>query len=134
MKKIEAVISERALQSVRDLLMAEKRDVVVSEVRAEHDRGRTLNYRGIAYHGNEPRLKIEIVVSDAVAMSVVHEILTASRGLDSSDQRVALSQVENVKSIGITKLDHQPGSAGPVETVKKAGAPLPAPSRSGRAI
>ncbi|HEY2485042.1 MAG TPA: P-II family nitrogen regulator, partial [Candidatus Binataceae bacterium] len=91
MKKIETVITERVFQTVRDLLMAEGRDVVVSEVRAEHDRGHTLNHRGIAYHGYESRLRIETVVSDSEAMSVVHAILTASRGLDSTDHGVAVS-------------------------------------------
>jgi len=118
MKKIVTVISERAFQSVRDLLMAEGRDIVVFEVRAEHDRGHTLNYRGMAYHGYESRLKIETLVSDAEAMSVVDEILTVSRGLDSPDHKGGLSKVENVQSIGISELDHQPASAAPAETVK----------------
>jgi len=104
MKKIETIIRERAFQSVRDLLISEGRDIVVSEVRAEHERGHVLIYRGTAYNGCESRLKIETVVSDAEAMPLVHEILTASRGLDSTDPGTALSNVENVQSIGITKL------------------------------
>ena len=104
MKKIETIIRERAFQSVRDLLISEGRDIVVSEVTAEHERGHVLIYRGTAYNGCESRLKIETVVSDAEAMPLVHEILTASRELDSTDPGTALSNVENVQSIGITKL------------------------------
>jgi nitrogen regulatory protein PII len=74
----------------------------VSEVRAEHDGGRTLLYRGVAYHGYESRLKIETLVPDSDAMPVVHAILSASRALDSLDHTVAVSPVENVQSIGIT--------------------------------
>jgi nitrogen regulatory protein PII len=131
MKKIETVISERAFETVRNLLMAEGRDLVVSDVRAEHDRGHTLSYRGITYHGYEPRLKIETVVSDSEAMSVVHAILTVSRGSDLPDHEVAVSHVENVLSIGITKLDHQPGTAISA-AVKNAGTRLPEPSRYAR--
>jgi nitrogen regulatory protein PII len=133
MKKLETVITERVFQTVRDLLVAEGRDVVVSEVRAYHERGHTLNYRGIAYHGYESRLKIETVVSDSEAMSVVHAILTASRGLDSTDHGVAVSQIEHVQSIGITKLDSQRGSAAP-PTLKNTRTPLPETSRYRRAV
>ena len=105
MKKMETVICERVFQTVRDLLMNQGRDIVVSEVRAEHHGGRTLNHRGIAYHGHESRLQIETIVSDSEAMSVVHAILTASRDFDSADHEVGVSRVENVQSIGITKLE-----------------------------
>jgi len=95
MKKIETVISERVFQTIRDLLMSQGRDMVVSEVRAEHDGGPTLNYRGVvAYHGYESRLKIETEVSDPEAMSVVQAILTAARGVDSTDRTVAVPHVK----------------------------------------
>src|SRR5262245_41959129 len=100
MKKIETVIRERVFQTVRDLLMNQGRDILVSEVRAEHHGGRTPNHRGIAYHGQDSRLQIETIVSDSEAMSVVHAILTASRGFDSTDHEVGVSRVENVQSIG----------------------------------
>jgi nitrogen regulatory protein PII len=106
MKKIETVISQLAFQSVRDLLMAEGRNIVVSEVRAEHERECTLDYRGMAHPDYAPLLKIETVVSDPEAMSVVHAILSVSRSSDSADHRPALSHLENVRSIGVTKLDH----------------------------
>lgn len=133
MKKIETVISARAFQTIRDLLIAQRRDIVVSEVSAEHDGGRPLLYRGVAYHGYESRLKIETLVSDSDAMPVVHAILSASRALDSPDHTVAVSPVENVLSIGITKLQNQPGAAAPA-IVKKARAPLPELSRYARAV
>ena len=104
MKKIETIINEHAFQSVRHLLISEGRDIVVSEVRAEHDRKHILTYRGIAYDSYESRLKIETVVSDAEAMPLVHEILTVARESDYTDAETALSNVENVQSIGITKL------------------------------
>lgn len=107
---------------------------MVSEINTQHEGGRTLNYPGIAYRGHESRLKIETVVPDSDEMRVVHVILLASRGLDSPDHTVAVSPVENVQAIGITKLQNQPGSSPPVETGKNAGAPLPEPSRYGRAV
>jgi len=128
MKKIETIINEHAFQSVRDLLISEGRDIVVSEVRAEHDRKHILTYRGIAYDSYESRLKIETVVSDAEAMPLVHEILTVARESDSTDAETALSNVENVQSIGITKLTAN--RAQPLPRGRDdARAPLPEPSR-----
>ena len=133
MKKIETVITERVFQTVRDLLMAQGRDLVVSEVTADHDRGHTLNYRGVAYYGYESRLKIETVVADSEAMSVVHAILTASRGLDSTDRGVTVSHLEHVQSIGVTKLDNQPDPA-TSPTLKNTRTPLPETSGYRRAV
>lgn len=132
MKKIETVISERAFLAVCELLMAQGHDIAVSEVR-EHDRGCTLHYRRIAYRSYETRLKIETVVADADAMSVVHAILTTSPGLDPADSTVDLSPLKNVLSIAIMKLENQPGSVIP-EIVKNATTPLPGPSQHAPAV
>ena len=131
MKKVETVISERAFLAVCELLMAQGHDIAVSEVR-EHNLGRA-HYRGIAYRSYETRLKIETVVADADAMSVVHAILTTSPGLDRADPTVDLSPLKNVLSIAIMKLENPPGSVIP-EIVKNATTPLPGPSQHAPAV
>jgi nitrogen regulatory protein PII len=109
MKKVEAVINQRAFQAVRELLIAQGHEIIVSEVvSADHGGGRTLHYRGVEYHRDEERLKIETVVHDADAMPVARSILSVSSGLDSSEHTVSVSHLENVLSIGITKLENQP--------------------------
>jgi nitrogen regulatory protein PII len=133
MKKIETVINESAFQAIRDLLTAQGHDILVSEVRTEHGVGRTLHYRGVVYNGCETRLKIETVVRDSDAMPVVQAILSATRALDSKDHKVAVSHVETVQSIGITKLESPPGSVTP-GIVKSAGTPVPKPSQYTRAL
>jgi nitrogen regulatory protein PII len=133
MKKVETVINECAFQAIRDLLMAQGHDILVSEVRAEQGGGRTLHHRGVVYNGCETRLRIETVVPDSDAMPVVQAILSATRRLDSKDHKVAVSHVETVQSIAITKLESPTGSVTPA-IVKSAGAPLPKLSQYTRAL
>ena len=112
MKKVEAVIDHRVFQPIRELLVANGHELVVSEIAsANQTGGHTLHYRGIAYHGDESRLKLEIAVPDSEAMPVAHAILTLAHELDSTDHMVSVSHLESVLSIGITKLDNEPASA-----------------------
>lgn len=114
MKKVEAVIDHRVFQPIRELLVANGHELTVSDVAsAQRTGGRTLHYRGVAYHGDESRLKIEVAVSDDEAMSVAHAILTLAHELDSMDHLVSVSHLESVLSIGIAKLETQPASATP---------------------
>jgi len=131
MKKIATIINECALEAIRDLLMAQAHDIPVSEVRNEHSEVRSLCYRGVAHHGCEKRVKIETLVPDSDAMLVVHAILSVSRRLDSN--HVAVSHLETVQSMAITKLEGEPNSATPA-IVKRAGVPFPKPSQYACAI
>ena len=111
MKKVEAVIDQRVFQPIRELLVANGHELVVSEVGSvDHNKGCTLQYRGIAYHRDESRLKLEMVVPDSEAMQVAHAILTLAHELDSTDHTVSVSHLESVLSIGISKLDTEPAS------------------------
>jgi nitrogen regulatory protein PII len=129
MKKIEAVINHRVFQPIRDLLVGNGHELVVSEVAsADQSGGRTLRYRGVAYSGDELRLKIEIVVSDSEAIPVAHAILSLAHELDSTDHTVSLSHLESVLSIGISKLG--PGPA----TTNAQIPPRPHPAQHARHI
>ena len=111
MKKVEAIVDHRVFQPIRELLVRNGHELVVTDVAsADHTRGHMLQYRGIAYHGDESRLKLEIVVPDSEAMSVAHAILTMAHELDSTDHTVSVFHLESVLAIGISRLDTEPAS------------------------
>jgi len=109
MKKVEAIVNQHAFQEVRELLLAQGHEIVVSEVLSANGAGgRSLHYRGVEYRADETRLKIETVVPDADAMRVAHSILSVSHRVGSTEDAVSISHLENVLSIGITNLETQP--------------------------
>jgi nitrogen regulatory protein P-II 1 len=109
MKKIEAILSPHIVEEVSDLLVARGcYDIVVSGVKSNPSNGgRPMRYRGIAYMGDIPKLKLETIVADGDAMATAHAILTASQNGNASKQTVSVSALEAVVSIGVSKLDDQ---------------------------
>ncbi|MGO9454776.1 MAG: P-II family nitrogen regulator [Candidatus Binataceae bacterium] len=104
MKTVEAILTPYRLDAVRELLLERGcQDIVVSEVRSSE--GRAMHYRGIDYTGDTPRIKVEAVVPDAEAMSTAEAILLSSPEHSAKDERVTLSALDQVVSIGISKLD-----------------------------
>jgi nitrogen regulatory protein PII len=98
MKKVEAILSSHCLDQVKEVLFHRGcREIVVSDVR--HPCSRQMNYRGLSYLADSPRVKIEIIVPDADAMPTVDVILQNASG-GAQDQRVSIAHVENVMSIG----------------------------------
>src|SRR5215472_9807484 len=58
-----------------------------------------MNYRGLSYLADAPRVKIEVIVSDADARATVEAILQNVAG-GAQDQRVSIAHVESVVMIG----------------------------------
>ena len=109
MKKVEAVLSSHCLDQIKEVLFRRGcEEIVVSDVR--HPCSRQMNYRGLSYLGDAPRVKIEVIVSDADAKPIVDAILQNLAG-GAQDERVSIAHVEKVISIGESMhLTDVPGS------------------------
>jgi nitrogen regulatory protein P-II 1 len=97
MKKIEAIIKPHRLDDVRDRL----RDVgisgmTVSEVKGfGRTAGKTEVYRGSAYVVDfVPKVRIEVVVKDAMAGDAVQAIVTTAKTGKIGDGKVFVSHIE----------------------------------------
>ena len=98
MKKVEAILSSHCLDQIKEVLFRRGcQEIVVSDVR--HPCSRQMNYRGLSYLADAPRVKIEVIVSDADAMPTVDAILQNVVG-GAQDERVSIAHVEKVISIG----------------------------------
>ena len=98
MKKVEAILSSHCLDQVKEILFERGcQEIVVSDVR--HPCSRQMNYRGLSYLADAPRVKIEVIVRDADAMPMVDAILQNVAG-GAQDERVSIAHVEQVISIG----------------------------------
>ena len=98
MKKVEAILSAHCLDQVKEaLLNRDCHEIVVSDVR--HPCSRQMNYRGLSYLADAPRVKIEVIVPDADATATVDAILQNAAG-GAQDERVSISHLESVISIG----------------------------------
>jgi nitrogen regulatory protein PII len=121
MKKVEAILSSHCLDQIKEVLFHRGCDeIMVSDVR--HPCSRQLNYRGLSYLADAPRVKIEVLVPDADAKPTVDAILQNASG-GAQDQRVSVADVEKViligESMALTDAPppsreiHQPASARP---------------------
>jgi nitrogen regulatory protein PII len=98
MKKVEAILSSHWLDQIKEVLFARGcQEILVSDVR--HPCTRQMNYRGLSYMADAPRVKIEVIVSDADATPTVDAILQNVAG-GAQDERVSIAHVEKVISIG----------------------------------
>ena len=82
MKKIEAIIRHFKLEEVKDALNAlGVKGMTVTEVRGfGRQKGHTETYRGAEYSVDFlPKVKIEVVVGDDEAQSVISKIMTTAR-------------------------------------------------------
>jgi nitrogen regulatory protein P-II 1 len=96
MKKIEAIIQPHKLDEVKDALLGIGVDgMTVSEVRGHgRQKGHTEVYRGQEYKVDLlPKVKMELVVTDARADEVVRTLATAARSGRVGDGKVFVTPV-----------------------------------------
>lgn len=99
MKKIEAIIKPFKLDEVRDRLQEIGcKGMTVSEVKGfGRQKGHTEMYRGAEYVVDFlPKVKMEVVVTDEMAQSVVETIMRASGTGKIGDGKIFVIPVEEV--------------------------------------
>ncbi len=97
MKKIEAIIKPFKLDDVKDALHeVGVSGITVSEVKGfGRQKGHTELYRGAEYVIDFlPKVKIEVVIEDAMADNVVEAIATAARTGRIGDGKIFVTAVE----------------------------------------
>ncbi len=102
MKKIEAIIKPFKLENVKDALAELSIDgMTVSEVKGfGRQKGHTEIYRGSEYTVDFlPKIKIEIVLADALVSSVQAAIVKAARTGKIGDGKVFVSPVDEAVRI-----------------------------------
>ena len=108
MKKIEAIIKPFKLEEVKDALAhVGIQGLTVSEVRGfGRQKGHKEMYRGAEYVVDFlPKVKIEIVVSDASVEGAIDTIIKAARTGKIGDGKIFVSAVEQVVRIRTGELD-----------------------------
>src|SRR5262247_485267 len=98
MKKVEAVIKPFRLDEVKNALsMIGIQGLTVSEVpRFGRQKGHKEQYRGAEYTVDlVPKVKVEVVVSDAAAAAAVEAIVRAARTGEIGDGKVFVSTLES---------------------------------------
>jgi nitrogen regulatory protein P-II 1 len=99
MKKIEAIIQPSKLDSVKEALIAlGVEGMTASEVRGHgRQKGHREVYRGREYNVDLlPKVKLEVVVSDARVDEIVRALSTAARTGRIGDGKVFIYNVEDV--------------------------------------
>ena len=99
LKKIEAIIKPFKLEEVKEALHeAGVEGMTVTEVKGfGRQKGHTEIYRGSEYTVDFlPKLKIELVVSDALVQTAVDTIIKAARTGKIGDGKIFVSSVEEV--------------------------------------
>lgn len=99
MKKIEAIIRPFKLDEVKEALVEEGiRGLTISEVRGYgRQKGHTETYRGSEYQIEFiPKIKIEIVVDDALLDKVVDAILRSAKTGQVGDGKIFISDIQDV--------------------------------------
>jgi len=107
MKKIEAVIQPFKLDEVKDaLIKIGVEGITVSEVRGHgRQKGHTEVYRGSEYKVDLlPKVKLEMVVRDALLTPVVETLTTAARTGKIGDGKIFIGTIDD--AIRIRNGDH----------------------------
>jgi len=102
MKKIEAVIKPFKLDEVKDALNAlGVAGMTVTEVKGfGRQKGHVELYRGAEYDVSFiPKVKIELVVADAIADKVVDTILDKAKTGKIGDGKIFISKIEDIVRI-----------------------------------
>ena len=97
MQKIEAVIQPSKLDAVKDALIEiGVEGITILEARGHgRQKGHTEFYRGREYAVDVlPKIKLEVVVTDAMAERAVQAILTAARTGKIGDGKIFLSRMD----------------------------------------
>ena len=108
MKKIEAVIQPFKLDEVKDaLIKIGVEGITVSEVRGHgRQKGHTEVYRGSEYKVDMlPKVKLEMVVRDALLNPVVEALTTAARTGKIGDGKIFVKSLEQVVRIRTGETD-----------------------------
>jgi nitrogen regulatory protein P-II 1 len=99
MKKIEAVIRPYKMDDVREALHeAGVLGMTITEVKGlGRQKGHTETYRGSEYEISfVPKVKLEIVVPDAVLQKAISTIIRTSRTGEVGDGKIFVSTIEDV--------------------------------------
>jgi len=107
MKKIEAIVQPSRFDAVKSALQeVGVAGMTVSEVRGHgRQKGHTEVYRGSEYTVDLlPKIKLELVVSDAVAVAAVQAILRAAKTGKIGDGKIFVTTVD--EAIRIRNEDH----------------------------
>ncbi|MBC8096695.1 MAG: P-II family nitrogen regulator [Akkermansiaceae bacterium] len=102
MKKIEAIIKPFKLEEVKDALAEVGIEgMTVTEVKGfGRQKGHTEIYRGSEYTVDFlPKIKVEIVVADSAAASVLNAIVKAAKTGKIGDGKVFVSAIEDAVRI-----------------------------------
>jgi nitrogen regulatory protein P-II 1 len=96
MQKIEAIIQPSKLEAVKDALVeAGIEGITILEARGHgRQKGHTEFYRGREYSVDLlPKIKVEVVVPDALAETAIQAILTAARTGKIGDGKIFVSHI-----------------------------------------
>ncbi|MEO1992023.1 MAG: P-II family nitrogen regulator [Pirellulales bacterium] len=102
MKKIEAIVRHFKLEEVKDALNAMGvKGMTVTEVRGfGRQKGHTETYRGAEYSVDFlPKVKIEVVVDNNEAQSVIDKIMTTARTGQVGDGKIFITDLAEVVRI-----------------------------------
>jgi nitrogen regulatory protein P-II 1 len=102
MKKIEAIVRHFKLEEVKDALNAMGvKGMTVTEVRGfGRQKGHTETYRGAEYSVDFlPKVKIEVVVGNDEAQSVIDKIMTTARTGQVGDGKIFITDLAEVVRI-----------------------------------
>ena len=102
MKKIEAIVKPHKLDDVKSALtQVGIQGLTVTEVRGfGRQKGHKEQYRGAEYTVDlVPKVKVEVVVSDAAAAAAVEAIVRAARTGEIGDGKVFVSNLESALRI-----------------------------------
>lgn len=108
MKKVEAIIRHFKLEEVKNALTEQGvQGMTVTEVRGfGRQKGHTEMYRGTEYTVDfVPKIKIEVVVSDAEVQSVIGTILNAAQTGQVGDGKIFVGDLSQVIRIRTGELD-----------------------------
>jgi nitrogen regulatory protein P-II 1 len=110
MKKIEAIIKPFKLEEVKDALAGVGIEgMTVSEVKGfGRQKGHTEIYRGAEYTVDFlPKIKLEVVLADAVVAAAVEAIVKAAKTGKIGDGKVFVSPVDRVVRIRTGETDEE---------------------------
>ena len=102
MKKIEAILRHFKLEEVKDALNEIGiKGMTVTEVRGfGRQRGHTETYRGAEYSVDFlPKVKLEVVVNDGEAQTVIDKIMNVARTVQVGDGKIFVSDLTEVVRI-----------------------------------
>ncbi|MBS0263710.1 MAG: P-II family nitrogen regulator [Planctomycetes bacterium] len=102
MKKIEAVIRHFKLEEIKNALTGKEiHGMTVSEVRGfGRQKGHKEMYRGAEYAVDFlPKVKLEVVVADSQAQTVIDTIITAARTGNVGDGKIFVTDLSEIVRI-----------------------------------